>query len=325
MKKPETPANEQERLEALKEYSILDTLPEEEYDEITFIASQICETPISLITLIDNNRQWFKSYHGIEVNETPREVSFCAHAIHDQNNPMIIPDSRIDERFHDNPLVKGEPHVIFYAGIPLVSSNGHSLGTLCVIDKKPKQLDDAQIKALNALSKQVMKLFELRKKSKDMEMLIYELEVQNKGLNEFAGRAAHDLKSPLNGIIQMTDLLKYQLDSNKETDSEEIIGYISSASYQLTNLIDGILKYSKNSKLLSENKEDIEIYKIINNTINLLDKGNEVNFEITGNKDAILFTNRVALEQIFINLITNSIKFNDKDKTYINIHLEDDQ
>lgn len=319
MKAPEIPVNEQERLESLKEYSILDTLPEAEYDDITFIASQICQTPISLISLIDENRQWFKSYHGIEVNETPREVSFCAHVISDPYQPMVVPDSRKDERFFDNPLVTGDPHVIFYAGIPLVSSNGHALGTLCVIDEKPNRLDDSQLKALEALSNQVMKLFELRKKSRELETLVYELEIQNKGMNEFAGRAAHDLKSPLNGIIQMTELLRYQ---NENDGAEDIINHISSASQQLTALIDGILKYSRNSKLLSENKEDIVVYNLIGNTIQLIDKELQIDYEITGDKESRLFANKTALEQTFLNLISNSIKFNDKDTIRVQIHLE---
>lgn len=170
MIKPEIPANEEARQEELRSYSILDTLPEKEYDEITALASQICGTPISLISLLDDTRQWFKSHHGIEVSEAPKELAFCAHAINDQVNPLIVPDSRMDERFHDNPFVINDPNVIFYAGIPLVTPNGFPIGTLCVIDKIPKQLDESQVKALVMLSNQLMKLLELRKDKAELEL-----------------------------------------------------------------------------------------------------------------------------------------------------------
>lgn len=165
MKKPEIPANEKERLKVLEEYQILDTLPEDLYDDITKIASQICGTPISLISLIDDKRQWFKSHHGLDVSETPKEVAFCAHAINEPDKILEVPDAFEDERFHDNPLAVGDPHVRFYAGAPLTTSDGHTLGTLCVIDHEKKRLTSEQKKTLWALSRQVVALLELRKEN----------------------------------------------------------------------------------------------------------------------------------------------------------------
>jgi GAF domain-containing protein len=167
MHKPEIPDNEDLRFEALDAYKILDTLPEEEYDALTKIAAQICGTPIALVTLVDHNRQWFKSHHGLDVTETPRDFAFCAHAINTPNELLIIPDATKDERFHDNPLTTNDPNVVFYAGTPLNTKDGYSLGTLCVIDNKPREgLTESQQELLRALANQVISQFELRKKNR---------------------------------------------------------------------------------------------------------------------------------------------------------------
>ena len=168
MQKPIIRTNELDRIEELNSYGILDSMPEKDYDNLTWLAAQICGTPISLISLIDPTRQWFKSHHGLDATETPRELAFCAHAINAPNEILIVPDSREDERFSDNPLVTGDPHVIFYAGMPLVSSNGHPLGTLCVIDNVPNSLSVDQIESLKALSQQVVRLMELARSENNM-------------------------------------------------------------------------------------------------------------------------------------------------------------
>lgn len=165
MKTPPIPANEDQRLSALKEYQILDTLPEKVYDDITKIASVICGTPIALVSLIDNERQWFKSHHGLDVQETPKNLAYCAHAINKPDTILEVPDAYKDDRFHDNPLATGEPFVRFYAGAPLTDTNGYTLGTLCVIDHEERHLTAAQKESLWSLSRQVVALLELRKEN----------------------------------------------------------------------------------------------------------------------------------------------------------------
>ena len=163
------PEDEPARLQTLKEHQLLDTLPEEVYDDITRIASEICGTPIALLSLVDENRQWFKSKQGIRTNETPREYSFCAHAIIHPDEPFVVEDARYDQRFHDNPLTTGEPQVVFYAGVPVKSADGHALGTLCVIDSRPRNLSKDKLASLTALAKLDNTHFELRKSKMEME------------------------------------------------------------------------------------------------------------------------------------------------------------
>ena len=218
MIKPAEFVQEQNRLEALKSYNILDSLPEKDYDNLTEIASQICNTEISLISLVDVDRQWFKSHFGLPVSETPRAYSFCAHAIHDLDNILIVNDARNDERFYDNPLVLDDPNIVFYAGVPLAGEDGMPLGTLCVIDSNPKELTTGQINALKALANQVMNLFELRKSKIALENSLISLEKVNTELEKFAYIAAHDLKSPLNNITALTELF---LDTNIKNIDEE--------------------------------------------------------------------------------------------------------
>lgn len=169
MKSPDIPDNEYERLKALISYNILDSLDDQEYDDIVLVASEICQTPISIISLIDKNRQWFKSKIGLIVKETSRDISFCGHAINYPEEVFIVQDARIDERFKDNPLVTGDPNIVFYAGVPLVDENGFALGTICAIDTKPKILDEKQIKAMKILARKVILLLSLKKRNSELE------------------------------------------------------------------------------------------------------------------------------------------------------------
>ena len=164
LKKPDIPINESERLKALSEYRILGTKPEENYDDITKIASLTCGTPIALLSLVDSDRQWFKAKVGIDAQETVRDWSFCAHAIH-SSEPLIVEDALQDERFFDNPLVKGEPKIRLYAGFPLQNEENLRIGTLCVIDREPHGLTDIQLNVMESLSRQAVAFLELRKRS----------------------------------------------------------------------------------------------------------------------------------------------------------------
>lgn len=164
MTNPDPAVDEKARVDALKRYSILDTLPEQMYEDVTALASLIFNTPIALVSLVDADRQWFKSEVGLGVRETPRTHSFCAHTL-GTARPLIVPDATQDRRFKDNPFVLGEPNIRFYAGAPLVEPGGHVLGTVCVIDTAPRSPTLIQVAALEALARLAMALMECRRSS----------------------------------------------------------------------------------------------------------------------------------------------------------------
>ena len=168
MKKPQVPNNEIERLKELDSYDIIGEIEDFNYDFLTQMASQICDAKISLVSFVTDDKQWFLSHHGLTTRETDKEFAFCAHAINKPEELFIVEDAKKDVRFHDNPLVTGDPEVVFYAGVPLVNENGFPLGTLCVIDNHPKVLNEQQIQSLKMLAKQAMNLLELHRKSREL-------------------------------------------------------------------------------------------------------------------------------------------------------------
>ncbi|GBF22507.1 phytochrome-like protein cph1 [Arenibacter sp. NBRC 103722] len=315
---------EKERLEALYSYSILDTLPEEDYDNLTNIAAEICGTPISLVTLVDKNRQWFKSRHGIQTSETPRKFAFCAHAINTDDGIFIVQDSRLDNRFNDNPLVDEYPRVIFYAGIPLVSDEGLPLGTLCVIDHKPRALNHNQVQALKSLSNQVMNLLKLRRTNAQLKMTIEMLNDRNQNLEQFAQIAAHDLKSPLNNISSISELFLDNYNNSLDVDGRTMISLIQNASEKLRGLIDGLLEYSKSEAILTQKTTNVDLEILSEDIRGLLSFDNSITFVLNSELKSITI-NRTAIHQILINLVTNAIKYHDKHQIKIEFGVREDE
>ncbi len=316
--------HEYERLQALESYSILDTLQEEEYDNLTFLASQICGTPIALLGFVDETRHWFKSALGINnLTQNPREFSFCTHAIQEPNTVFIIPDARLDNRFLNNPLVTGDMKVVFYAGVSLVNDEGFPLGTICVIDHKPNSLSPAQIKSLEALSQQTMKLLELRVNKIKLEGVLHSLENKNIELEQFAYTAAHDLKSPLANISGLTDFLIENYNDNIDEEGIEIIQLIKSSSLKLREMIESLLLYSKSNKLSHENYTKVSISKLENELVDLFSFNYNCSIAIQSELQFVE-TNKTAFEQILINLVSNAIKYSDKEQTNIDIFISEE-
>lgn len=207
---------EEDRIESLKSYQILDTAAEEDLDELTALAAALCKAPIALITLVDEDRQWFKSKCGLDIDQTERSVSFCQYTIKG-HEIFEIPDALKDDRFSSNPLVLGEPYIRFYCGAPLINEAGYVLGSLCIIDRKPKKLTAHQKKTLALFAKQVVTHFELTKQKALLERQKLELEERvlertsdlneiNQELNTFIYKASHDLRGPLATILGLAQL-----------------------------------------------------------------------------------------------------------------------
>jgi signal transduction histidine kinase len=263
------PGNEVERLKDLDQYSILNTLPEKEYDEITRIASYICQTPVSLINIIDEHRQWSKSNFGAEEGafNVAREDSFCTHTINMPNEILVVSDAREDERFYDNSLVTGTEAVVFYAGIPLVSPQGFALGALCVMDNKPRNLSEAQVDSLKALANQVISLLELRRSKKMLEKAKTALEEKNHELEKFAYVVAHDIKSPMNNITGLTKILTTKYAVNLNGEMLEICKILTGSTERLKGLVDGILEHSRSEKHITENHQEMDIRELLDEII----------------------------------------------------------
>lgn len=185
MIKPQKPQNEDARLAALHRYEILDTAAEAAFDDLAAIAAGICGVPSATVSLIDSDRQWFKARHHVDDTETSRDESFCGHAILDPAQVMVVPDATADPRFHDNPVVTADGGIRFYAGAPLLSHDGHAVGTLCVFGGQAMQLDQTQLEALKALSRQVSQLLELRRVSKELNLQLRDREWYEQQLHDY--------------------------------------------------------------------------------------------------------------------------------------------
>lgn len=336
---------ENSRLEALRSYDILDSLPEQDYDDIAKLASQICQTPIALISFLEEKRQWFKSSYGIDIQETPREYAFCSHqAQADPEDPMIVTDSREDKRFSGNPYVTGNPHVVFYAGVPLIDSDGFSLGALCVIDNYPKQLEKPQLDALKILAKQVVNLMELRSSNRALKQseeryaaLSTELEQQvkqrtqelatanealsdsnnllsrsNENLQQFAYIASHDLQEPLRKVQSFGDLLKNQY-TDQLGEGVIYLERMQGAASRMSTLIRDLLSYSR-IHTRRENTMAVSLNEVVKAVLVDLELAIAKNGAVVQTDLLPTITGDASqLGQLFQNLLTNALKFRRKD------------
>ena len=306
MKAAPLPDDESERLKALREYSILDSDAEKTFDDIVALAAFICGTPMSAITLIDEHRQWFKSRMGLDDPETSREVAFCAHAIL-QDEIMIVEDATRDQRFLDNPYVIGSPDIRFYAGMPLINPDGFKLGTICVIDNRPRGITPQQSFALRVLGDQVMKLLELRRKNAEL-IRIHDMH------NRLLTIIGHDLRAPVNSINGLLLLSEnYELSLN---EYKELMPRMRLMVNAANNLLLNLLHWAK-SHINGEDKEhqqfrlrslSMEIHEA--NAPLFKAKGNVIENLIDENHAVVADRNMV--EFVLRNLMLNANKYMEK-------------
>lgn len=313
------PDNEEERLHKLYETGILDTFEEQAYDDITKLAAEICGTPIALVSLIDQHRQWFKSHHGLAARETPRDHAFCAHAILD-DEVFIVEDSSKDERFHDNPLYTGEPHVRFYAGAPLIMSDNIKLGTLCVIGNQAQTITPGQKESLQALARQVVSQLELRLRLKELEALDHLK-------NEFTGMVSHELRTPLTAIFGSLSLLLNGKAGALEGDTLKLVKMSFRNTERLLNIVNDILDVSKlESGTFVLEKTNINIVSLLNIAVELneqycKDCRTYIKFVNSDSAAVLIHCDEHRLLQVMSNFISNAAKFTHREDT-IEISIE---
>ena len=296
---------EKERLSTLLNYEILDTEEETAFDELTELASDICGTDIALVSFIDSDRQWFKSKKGLAASETSREIAFCSHAIL-QKDIFEIPNAKEDPRFNDNPLVSGEPNIRFYAGAPLCVDDEMPLGTLCVIDSKPKELSDSQRKALSILAKQVVSQLKVRIQYRRLERITYERD-------KIFALIAHDLRSPFSGILWFSKHLRDKASETQPAKISSMSETIYEASTRVYSLLDQLLKWSQIQLGADDcNRESQLLMPVIQDNIELYWYSLElkhIRLQIDVPRDLIATFDLTLTGAIIRNLTSNAIKF----------------
>lgn len=315
MNKPScpTPSNEVDRQARLDQYEILDTPPEESFDRLTRIASHIMGTPIALVSLIDRDRQWFKSRVGLEATETPRDIAFCAHAIMFPK-PFIVRDAAMDERFSNNPLVTQEPRIRFYAGAPLTTRDGLNLGTLCAIDRMPRDPTKEQIDALTDLAQLTIDEFELRSAGKHALEEVAKRKRLDDLKSAFVADVNHELRTPLTSIIGSLGLISSGMMGEIPEKPKELLDIASRNSQQLLGLINDLLDMSKlESGVIEFDFRTVDIGQIISEAVEntrhyATEKTLTMKF-VTQETPISVVSDKRRLAQVMNNLLSNAIKF----------------
>jgi signal transduction histidine kinase len=308
---------EAERLSALFDYEVLDTEPEEAFERLSALAADMFEAPIALVSLVDEERQWFKSRVGLEPPSTPRSVSFCTHAIEGgAGSAFVVEDATRDPRFRDNPLVTGRPHIRFYAGAVLTNPNGYNLGTICVIDTKPRPTPDgAQLARLQKLAKVVVDELELRRAVRELEAARSKLEDALKVKSEFLANMSHELRTPLTAILGFASLM--QVRHHLEPEPKRFVERIEAASRRLLATINDVLDFSKlEAGHLEIRPQATDIRALVGSVAGLLEqgaaaKGLSLRLEIGSDVPAKIMIDPERIAQVMTNLIGNAVKFTD--------------
>ena len=298
------PTNELQRLAALDSYRVLDTEPELGFDDLTAVAAATCNTPIALVSLIDDKRQWFKSHYGLDTRETPRDYAFCTHTILG-SEAFVVPDTTLDARFQDNPLATGEPHVRFYAGVPLINPEGFALGTLCVIDHVPRELTPLQLDVLLRLGRQVVSQLELRR-ARDLAQSAVAAKTR------FLASMSHEVRTPLNGLLGVTQLLA---ESALNSAQSELVQIAQRSGEHLLSVVNDILEFSRlDAGGLKLELAPFNLKEAINDVLAIAAssarrKGIRLQLEWQSLASPHRQGDAQRVRQVLFNLVANAIKF----------------
>ena len=309
---PPTPENEAQRLAALRRYAVLDTQPEPAFDEIVWLAAYICGTPISFISLVDAHRQWFKAKIGLNVSETSRATSFCAHAIIG-GDLLVVPDTLQDPRFADNPYVlAADSHVRFYAGVPLVTDDGYALGTLCVIDRVVRELSAEQSEALRALGRQAVAQFDLRRRVDELQNAYLYLQELERLKSQFVAMVSHEMRTPLTSISGGLQLVLADPVLVLEQDYRQLLSNAQGSADRLVRLTSDILDLSKIEAgkfgLLLRTSEILPIVRAACSAVDLPGVDGRIVVRMSEGLPSIQ-ADPDRLVQALVNLLGNAVKF----------------
>lgn len=318
------PENEAARIARLEQYKILDTPPEDAFDRATRLASRIMDTPIALVSLVDRDRQWFKSRLGLDVPETPRDVAFCAHAIM-TTDPLVVSDALKDDRFADNPLVAEQPKIRFYAGAPLTTRDGFNIGTLCAIDMEPHTPTESQVEALQDLAQMVVDELDLRATGR----MALEDVARRKQLDEmksaFVTSVNHELRTPLTSIIGSLKLLLSGAMEELPPQTADMLDIANRNADHLLSLVNDLLDTAKlEAGAMEFDFVTLDLVALVREAVDSLhtfaiDK--HVTIEVTPNQpDIPLLADKRGLLQVVMNILSNAIQVS-PDKGRIQVSL----
>lgn len=314
------PFNEKLRQAALEEYKILNSGPDQDYDNLTYLAAAVCKVPIAKISIIDENRIWTKSIYGSNAAEIPRENAICDAVIHREEPLTIFRRSQKPELFKNMKETYGKD-IQFFAGVPLHNPQGHAIAVFCIFDTEERDLNDEQYNALMAIARQTMNLFEFRKQKNKLYEVQKILKQKYKELEKFASLVSHDIKSPLANIISLSELLKEENKGKFDEETEQYIEFLVESSYSLRNYVDGILSFYRSDHVMEKDYVNVDLHKMLKGIVDLYQVSDDIH--ITYPDDVMLHNvNKAALTQVFMNLISNALKYNKNDERRVEIRFD---
>jgi len=305
----------------LKDYNFNNSIPDKDYDQLTFLTASICKVPVVFLSILDRNRICLKSGYGINIEEINRDTGF-AQAVLNSGKDIYSINYAEDPDIFDNSKKEFVKDFKFYTGLPIKNLQGYSIAVLNILDTKERNLEEFQIKALHALANQIELLFEFRKQNLKFQQVKKKLKHKYRELEKFTSLVSHDIKSPLANIISLTELLKEENKDKFDAETNEYLNYLVESSYSLRNYVDGILSFYRSDHILEKDYENVDLNKILKGIAQLYEVSDDI--EINYPNTAILHNvNKVALTQVFLNLISNGLKYNKKKIRKIDIRFKE--